>query len=121
VISEINLSFIELVCEILGITTKLRSSSEFDFGGNKTESLLDICDQCSAEQYFSGPSAKTYFDMDLAKKAGVKVEWISYDNYPEYHRTHATVKFKHRVSVIDLLFNEGPNATKHMLTFNDSI
>lgn len=120
-ISEINLSFIKLFCEILGITTKISNSSEFDLSGDKTERLLNICRQCSADKYISGPAAKSYFDIELAERRGIQVEWIDYTDYPKYGTTHPKVEFEHKLSILDLLFNEGANATRYMKSFDASI
>ena len=67
-LSKINYKFIIAINKILGITTKIRWSSEFDLVDGQTEKLLGICKDCNADVYISGPAAKDYFDEDLAKK-----------------------------------------------------
>lgn len=42
-LSEVNYLFIKAVNEILNIQTRIRFSSEFSFGGDKTKKILDIC------------------------------------------------------------------------------
>lgn len=116
-LSEINYKLIIEICNILGIKTKIRHSSEFVLVDGKTEKLLSICMQCKADIYVSGPSAKDYFEMDLAVKNKIQTEWIDYDNYSEY--TQLYHPFEHTVSILDLIFNEGPNATKYMKSFNE--
>jgi len=119
-LSEINYKFILAVNNILGIKTKIRWSDEFDIYGDKSEKLLSICKQAGASIYLSGPAAKNYLDVELFEKEGVKVEWMDYTGYPKY--TQLYPPFVHEVSIIDLIFNEGPNSTKFMKSFkNDNL
>jgi hypothetical protein len=114
-LSQINYKFITTINEILGIKTKLRYSSEFELIDGQTEKLLNICNQCEANSYLSGPAAKDYFDEELAKKENIEVEWMNYSGYQEYNQLFPP--FEHGVSIIDLIFNEGSNATKFMKSF----
>ena len=114
-LSQINYQFISAICNILGIKTKLRWSSEFQLEGGQTEKLLGICKQCNADTYLSGPAAKDYFDEALAKKEKIKVEWMDYSGYPEYNQLYSP--FEHGVTILDLIFNEGSNAINYMKSF----
>lgn len=114
-LSQINYKFITTINEILGIKTKLRYSSEFELIDGQTEKLLNICKQCEANSYLSGPAAKDYFDEELAKKENIEVEWMNYSGYQEYNQLFPP--FEHGVSIIDLIFNEGSNAIKFMKSF----
>jgi len=114
-LSQINYKFIIAINKILGISTKIRWSSEFDLIDGQTEKLLGICKDCKADIYLSGPAAKDYFDEDLAKKENIKVEWMNYSGYKEYKQMFEP--FEHGVSILDLIFNEGSNARKFMKSF----
>lgn len=114
-LSKINYNFIVSICKILEIETKIRWSSEFNLIEGQTERLLNICQQSGATTYLSGPAAKDYFDLSLAEQMGIKVEWMDYSDYPEYNQLHPP--FEHGVSILDLIFNEGPNAKKFMKSF----
>ena len=65
--------------------------------------------------YLSGPMAKNYLDESMFEKVDIKVRYLDYTNYPEYHQLHGG--FVHEVSIIDLIFNEGPDATKYVKGF----
>ena len=114
-LSEINYGFIKVINEILKIKTDIVWSNEFKIKGDKSEKLLQICKQLEATEYISGPAAKDYIDMQLFEKADIKVSWVDYLDYPEYSQLHAP--FEHNVSILDLIFNEGPNAYKFMQSF----
>jgi len=114
-LSQVNFKLIQIVNEILGIKTKLCWSSEFDLVEGQIEKLLGICQQAGADVYLSGPAAKDYFDESLAEKMNIQVEWMDYSGYPEYTQLHPP--FEHGVTILDLIFNEGPNATQFMKSF----
>lgn len=99
----------------MGITTKIRWSSDFELVDGQTEKLLGICKDCNADIYLSGPAAKGYFDEALAEKENIKVEWMDYAGYKEYSQLFEP--FDHGVTILDLIFNEGENATKYMKSF----
>jgi hypothetical protein len=115
-LSDVNFKFIKVVSTVLGINTKLRWSNEFKLLEGQTEKLLNICQQVGADVYLSGPAAKDYFDAALAEKMGIEVEWMDYSGYPEYAQSYPP--FEHGVTILDLIFNEGPNAHKYMKSFS---
>jgi len=102
-LSEINYKFIITINQILGIKTKIKFSDDFEIYGNPTEKLLNICKQCKANIYISGPAAKNYFDEQLAEKENIQVQWMNYKNYEEYEQLFPP--FEHGVSILDLIFN----------------
>ena len=57
-----------------------------------------------------------YLDENIFKQSNVKVEWMNYINYPEYQQVFEP--FEHGVTILDLIFNEGENATNYMKSFN---
>lgn len=114
-LSEINFKFINAINQLLGINTKIRWSMEFDLPEGKNQKLIAICKHCNANIYLSGPAAKDYLDENLFKQYGIKVEWMDYSGYPEYPQLFPP--FEHAVSIIDLIFNTGPESTKYMKSF----
>lgn len=115
-LSQVNFQLIKIINKILDIQTKVTWSSDYTLVDGQTEKLLSICEQAGATTYLSGPAAKDYFDESLAAERGIKIEWMNYSDYPEYQQLHQP--FEHGVTVLDLIFNEGPNATKFMKSFN---
>lgn len=86
-------------------------SSQLSAQGSKTERLLDILQQVGATHYISGPSAKAYIDEGLFDRAGIGLEYMTYE-YPEYPQPYSP--FNPQVSVLDLLFAVGPEAPKYI-------
>lgn len=118
-LSKINIQFFMLINEILGINTKLIWSYELELIEGKTERLIDLCKKVNATEYLSGPAAKNYLDTDLFKNANIKITWMDYNDYPTYHQLYTP--FTHEVSILDLIFNEGPNAKNFMKSFNNKL
>lgn len=114
-LSEVNFQFIRAINQILGIETKLTWSSSFEMIEGRTARLVNICKQCGASEYLSGPAAKSYFDIDLAERENVKVTWMNYQGYPEYLQLYPP--FEHSVSILDLIFTAGPDAKNFMKSF----
>lgn len=111
-LSRINRHLMEIVCGILEIKTKLSWSTDYELLTGRNERLLSLCLQAGASEYVSGPSAQSYLDIDSFRKAGVNVTFFNYAGYPEYRQSFG--KFEHAVSIIDLIFNEGPKAVNFL-------
>jgi hypothetical protein len=106
-LSLINLKFITLINSLLGIQTPVRWSAEFNTPDEKSERLVHICMSLGADEYISGQAAKAYLDVDLFSQNGIRMLWADYSGYPVYRQLFPP--FEHGVSIIDLLFNEGPH------------
>lgn len=118
-LSEINYKFIKEINKILNIKTKLSLSSDYKLIEGKNEKLISLCKQTKANYYLSGPSAKDYIDEKLFEAENIKVIWMDYSGYKEYNQLYSP--FEHGVSIIDLIFNEGPNSYKFMKSFEGKI
>lgn len=114
-LSMINYRFIIAICKMLGIKTKITNSTDYTLVNGKTQRLVDLCQQAGATDYFSGPAAKGYLEEDLFKESGVNLHYMDYSGYPEYNQLYPP--FDHAVSIIDLIFNEGPDTQKYMKSF----
>jgi len=114
-LSLVNFRFLSAFCKILGIRTKISWSMDYRLIEHKTERLVDLCKQAGATEYISGPAAKNYIDDKLFEQENIKLTYMDYAGYPEYDQLFPP--FEHKVSVIDLVLNEGPNATKYMRSF----
>lgn len=109
----LNLHLIKAIAEILDIKAKMMRSSEFPYcGTEKNEKLVSMCKFLGADTYLSGSGGKNYVNENFFGEANINVHWHSY--------THPTYKqrfdgFEPNMSIIDLLFNEGPKAKEILL------
>lgn len=94
--------------EMLGMRAEFRNSTDYPSRGERLDRLLALLKSAGARIYVSGPSARSYIDPGKFAAAGIDLVYKSYDGYPEYTQFHPP--FEHRVSIIDLLFQTGPDA-----------
>jgi hypothetical protein len=111
-LTEINSSLIRAISGLLNIKTKIANSTDYELKGDPTEKLVSICKQSHATYYLSGPAARNYLREDLFKGEGIEIEWMDYEGYPEYAQLYPP--FEHQVSIVDLLFNVGPDSRNYM-------
>jgi WbqC-like protein family len=114
-LSKINFQFLVTIAKILNISTKIINSTDLILGEGKTQRLVNLCQQVGATYYLSGAAAKDYLEVDLFQQQQINVQWMDYSGYPIYNQLHN--EFEHAVSIVDLIFNEGPNAYKFMKSF----
>lgn len=114
-LSEINLRFIKEICAILEIDTRIIDSRSLNLSGDKQQRLVQACQKLNADTYLSGPAAKSYIDEDFFASNQIKLEWMDYSGYKTYNQLYPP--FKHEVSILDLIFNEGANAKKFLKSY----
>ena len=111
-LAHLNLALIDYLREQVVITTPSRLLSEFesDFG-RRSERLINICRYLGADTYLSGTGALAVLDENLFHAAGINVE---YQVYKPITYTQLHGEFVPNLSIVDLLFNTGPQA-RHLL------
>jgi hypothetical protein len=118
-LSQVNAQFIQCICSILGITTKITWSMDYHLTNqDPTEKLIELCQQSGAGVYLSGPSASDYLNESLFLAHQIELVYIDYQGYPEYEQRFPP--FEHAVSILDLLFQQGPAAPHYMKSFAES-
>jgi len=108
-IADLDAHLIKNIGGFLGKKIEIEKSSSAEIGGKKTERLINICKHYKADTYLSGPAGKDYMDMELFKKADIKVIFQDF-MHPEYPQQFSEAFIKN-MSVIDLLFNCGKSSS----------
>lgn len=111
-LSTLNQRLIGEVCAFLGIRTRFSRSWDYQAEGDRNGRLLALCRQAGAGTYVSGPAAAGYLDSEAFAAAGIEVVWMDYAGYAPYPQLWGP--FEPQVTVLDLLFNCGPAAPRHM-------
>ncbi len=111
-LSQLNRRFIEAICSYLNIETAITNSWNYELVEGKTERLAELCVQAGGTEYISGPAAKGYVDEIAFKDREITLTWFDYAGYPEYSQLWG--EFSHGVTILDLLFNCGRNASRFM-------
>ena len=108
-LSDLNQYLIKKVSrDFLNIKTKFEDSRQYNAQGEKLERLLDLLTKIRTDYYVTGPAARDYIVDERIEELGIELQYKDYSGYPEYPQLFPP--FEHAVSVLDLLFNCGPDA-----------
>jgi len=109
----LNLHLIKAIADILGIKVTMMRSSEFPYAGaEKNEKLVSMCKFLGADTYLSGSGGRNYIKEAFFNQSNIKVQWHSYV-HPTYRQRFEG--FEPNMSIIDLLFNMGPESLETLL------
>jgi len=107
-ISELTTELIVWFCKMLCIKTTIKYSSQMVNTGTKANLLAMLCEQVDATEYVSALGSREYLeDSDAFDKRSIPIKYNEY-NHPEYPQLFG--KFVPYMSIIDLLFNLGPES-----------
>ena len=112
---DLNLATLEFGLRSLGINVPIVTASSYDFQGNKSELVLDMCKKLGASEYIFGAQGRDYADVDSFASCSIKPHFQEY-KHPVYPQLHGP--FEPNMSVIDLLFNVGPNSHEVLMSGN---
>jgi hypothetical protein len=108
-ICDLNVAVLDLLCRHLGIATRRVLASTLVSRDEQTGRLIDLCRAVGGTIYLAGQGGAGYMDLDLFTEAGIAVQAQAYI-HPEYPQRYTP--FASHLSVIDLLFNCGPDSLK---------
>jgi WbqC-like protein family len=114
-LGELNLEMLRFFMSCLGIQTPIVKASDYQFEGAKSDLVLDMCVKLGADVYVFGAQGQNYADVDKFRSRGVEPRFQQY-NHPSYRQLYGD--FLPYMSVIDLLFNEGPASRAIILSGN---
>jgi hypothetical protein len=119
-LSELNKKLIiDISKNFLGLKTEFKDSSDFNLELSKGDRVLELLKKVGAKEYISGPAAMNYLDPQKFEQENIGLTWMDFSNYPSYPQfNQATPTTIHKISVIDLLFNTGKEASQFMLFKN---
>ncbi|MCD6459480.1 WbqC family protein [bacterium] len=104
---ECDMYFINEIKKFLQIDTPLISSRTLHSKGDSTDRLIKICNELKADTFYEGLAGKNYIDESLFQQKGLKLVYQQY-GHPVYKQLYKN--FISHLSVIDLIFNEGPGS-----------
>lgn len=104
---DIEMDTVNIIRELLGITTPLlyQSSLKYDKESKKSDLMLSLCESAGASVYLSGQGAKKYMVDDQFLAKGIEVEYQIF-NHPIYVQAGVS-DFVPNLSAIDLLMQMG--------------
>ncbi len=112
---ELNTYMLRWFLDTLKIQIPVHSAGEWQFQGEKSDLVLDMCIQTGAKQYIFGALGRDYANVQTFENAGVKPHFQDY-NHPVYRQLHGD--FIPYMSIVDLLFNCGDESLDILLSGN---
>jgi hypothetical protein len=110
---------LKIFVKMVGIETEIILSSNMKYSESvKTEQLINICKELDATTYISGILGKNYINEDEFNKENIKLIYQEY-KHPTYNQLHN--EFLPYMSVIDLIFNEGPRSLEIIMKDQQNI
>ena len=100
-----NVHILKFFLNELKIEVPIVKLSDLKICGQKSDLVLNMCKQLKAKTYIFGGEGKNYADQEKFRGSGVEPIFQEY-NHPEYQQIHGD--FISHLSIIDLLFNCGP-------------
>jgi hypothetical protein len=110
---DLDLETTKQVMAWLGLEVPVELESELGVGGDGTQRLVNICKATGADTYVSGIGGKNYIDEGVFTASGIKLEYQQYQATAYGQRFSKT--FVPNLSVVDMLFNIGPECRKSVL------
>jgi len=116
-LSDLNTTMLNFFLEKLDIKTKIITASDYNFVGQKSDLVLNMCQKLNAEKIIFGGNGKDYVDVDSFKKYDIETIFQEY-SHPVYKQCFQKEGFLSHLSIIDLLFNEGDRSKDIIMSGN---
>ena len=117
-LSELNIGLLEHLRKFLNLNDKPAVlASSLDLRDDPTDRLIDICKLLGGDAYLAGQDGATYMDLERFKHSGIAVIPQEF-RHPVYPQPFGD--FQSHMSVIDLLFNCGPDSLEVIRRANSS-
>jgi hypothetical protein len=103
---DLNLEFIIFFSKILKIQNKIELLSNLDLEKfRKDELIYEICKKTKCKEYISSIGSKTYLEKNYELKKNINIKYFKYiDENNKFSKSH--------LSILDLIFNHGPESLK---------
>jgi hypothetical protein len=113
-LADFNIKNIISIKELLGINTEIIRSSELEIDNvDKNKRNMMIVKELDGDIYLSGDGGGRQYNIEeLFHKEGLEVQYTNF-THPFYNQLWG--EFEYGLSIIDLLFNEGPQSMKVLL------
>lgn len=114
---DLNYEMLLLFLRWLKIPTKIVRMRDYEFKGEKSDLVLDMCCQLGAELYIFGEQGKDYANIPAFRSKNVIPYFQNYQ-HPKYPQLHGD--FVSHLSVLDLFFNCGDGSYSIIMSGNIS-
>ena len=114
-LNELNTYMLRWFLAELGIKVPVESAGNYDFHGQKSAMVLDMCRQLGASVFIFGAQGRDYADVAAFNAANIKTVFQDYV-HPVYPQKYPG--FTSNLSIIDLMFNCGADSLEILMRGN---
>jgi hypothetical protein len=111
-LSRLNHALLKSIAGYLGLKPIWVDAGSLALEGRRTQRVVQAVQKVGGTEYLSGPRGRDYLDAAAFEKVGVRLCYKDYSGYPP--RLQDSPVFDPKVSIVDLLFQCGPSAGKHI-------
>lgn len=108
-LADVNLELIKTVFEILELNIPIKKTSEMNLTQSNTDLIIEIAKKVGADAYLSGIRGVRYLEESDFQKNNIVLSYNKYE-LPRYNQQFMDLGFIEGLSIIDLIFNEGPQS-----------
>jgi len=111
---DLNLDIIKYILKKLDSKTRIVMSSDIKTNKQGMDKIFHILKELNATTYISGngEGSKRYIDEKAFEKNDIELIWQNYTQI-KYKQQHG--EFISYMTILDLLFNHGPNSKKYII------
>ena len=115
-LADLNIYLVNKLLGMLNVGAKTTvRASELQLSDDPTERLIDICKSVGCDTYLAGRDGTQYMDLERFRQTGIQVILQDF-KHPVYPQLFGD--FQSHLSIIDLLFNCGPDSLQKIREVN---
>ena len=115
---DLNVYFYEYILKLLNKDIPIVMASDYDFQGQKSDLVLDMCQKLGASTYIFGGEGENYADKESFKNANIDLIFQEY-NHPIYRQHRNKNNFISHLSILDLIMNYENKDVKNIIVENN--
>lgn len=112
---DLDVHLLKFLLEALGLPSEFPRTSVLGCGGQKSDAIIQMCRALGADTYVFGALGREYADRAAFEAAGIGLAFQEY-RHPVYPQQFGP--FVPNLSVVDLLFNCGPDSLEILMSGN---
>jgi hypothetical protein len=112
-LTEQNLELIEAILDLCGMERKIVRGSRLHAAGSGSALIAAMCQEIAATEYLAGQGSADYEELAPYAERGIGYRRVKYAN--RGYVQHGGKPFEAGLSIVDALFNIGPQRTRELL------
>jgi len=115
---DLNIYFYKYILKLLEKDIPIVMASDYNFQGQKSDLVLDMCQKLDASAYIFGGEGRNYANKESFKKANIDLIFQDY-KHPVYRQMRNKNDFISHLSVLDLIMNFDNEDVKSIIVKNN--